>query len=87
MLHLHEILNLPDSGEDEFELLIVYLGDESTKMGLVVDSVLRQQDILVKSLNGTLSAIKGISGATILGDGQVVLVLDVAQFVKRRRNV
>ena len=86
MVHLHQLLNLPDAKEDEFELLIIYLGDENTKMGLVVDSVLRQQDILVKSLNGALSGIKGISGATILGDGQVVLVLDVGQFVKRPRN-
>ncbi len=86
MVHLHQLLNLPDAHEDEFELLIIYLGDENTKVGVVVDSVLRQQDILVKSLNGTLSGIKGLSGATILGDGQVVLVLDVAQFVKRPRN-
>lgn len=86
MVHLHQLLGLPDAKEEEFELLIIYLGDESTKMGLVVDSVMRQQDILVKSLNGTLSGIKGISGATILGDGQVVLVLDVAQFVKHERN-
>jgi len=83
MIHLHQLLNLPDSNEDELELLITYLGDENTKMGLVVDSVLRQQDILVKSLNETFAGIKGISGATILGDGQVVLVLDVGQFVNK----
>ena len=62
------------------------MGDEHTKMGLAVDSVLRQQDILVKSLNDALSGIKGVSGATILGDGQVVLVLDVGQFVKQNRS-
>lgn len=86
MVHLHQFLNLPDSREEELEILLIFLGDENTKMGLVVDSVLRQQDILVKSLNGALSGLKGISGATILSDGQVVLVLDVSQFVKRQRN-
>ncbi len=86
MVHLHQLLNLPESDEEELELLIIYLGDENTKMALAVDSVLRQQDILVKSLNDALSGIKGVSGATILGDGQVVLVLDVGQFVKRNRN-
>ncbi len=86
MVHLHKLLNLPESDEEEMELLIIYLGDENTKMGLAVDSVLRQQDILVKSLNDALSGIKGVSGATILGDGQVVLVLDVGQFVKRNRT-
>lgn len=84
MMHLHRMLHLPDSDEEELELLIIYLGDENTKMALAVDSVLRQQDILVKSLNDALSGIKGVSGATILGDGQVVLVLDVGQFVKHR---
>ncbi len=48
MIHLHQLLQLTDSHADEFEILIIYLGDENTKMGLVVDSVLRQQDILVK---------------------------------------
>ncbi|MCW4003127.1 MAG: chemotaxis protein CheA [Candidatus Bathyarchaeota archaeon] len=86
MVHLHELLGLPGSNEEELELLITYLGDENTKMGLVVDSVLRQQDILVKTLNESLAGIKGISGATILGDGQVVLVLDVGQFFKFTRN-
>jgi two-component system chemotaxis sensor kinase CheA len=86
MMHLHQMLNLPGSDEEELELLIIYLGDENSKMALAVDSVLRQQDILVKSLNDALSGIKGVSGATILGDGQVVLVLDVGQFVKRLRN-
>jgi two-component system chemotaxis sensor kinase CheA len=84
MMHLHQLLCLPDSDEDEYQVLIV--GDENTKMGLVVDSVMRQQDILVKSLSGALSGIRGISGATILGDGQVVLVLDVAQFMRRQRS-
>lgn len=86
MMHLHKMLRLPESDEEELELLIIYLGDEHTKMALAVDSVLRQQDILVKSLNDALSGIKGVSGATILGDGQVVLVLDVAQFVKHNRS-
>ena len=63
--------------------MITYLGDEKTKLALVVDSVLRQQDILVKPLSETLKGLKGISGATILGDGQVVLVLDVGQFVNK----
>ncbi len=86
VIHLHKLLGLKGLDEEDLELLITYLGDEETKLGLVVDSVLRQQDILVKPLNETLSKIKGISGATILGDGQVVLVLDIAQFVSHTQN-
>ncbi len=83
VVHLHNLLGLEGSNEEEFELLITYLGDEKTKLGLVVDSVISQQDILVKPLSETLKGLKGISGATILGNGQVVLVLDVGQFVNK----
>ncbi|MCW4046975.1 MAG: chemotaxis protein CheA [Candidatus Bathyarchaeota archaeon] len=86
VVHLHKLLGLEGSNEEEFELLITYLGDEKTKVGLVVDSVLSQQDILVKPLSETLKGIRGISGATILGDGQVVLVLDVGQFINKAQK-
>jgi two-component system chemotaxis sensor kinase CheA len=86
VVHLHRVLGLEGPDEEDLELLITYLGDENTKIGLVVDSVLRQQDILVKSLSETLQGIRGISGATILGDGQVVLVLDVGQLVYKRQK-
>jgi two-component system chemotaxis sensor kinase CheA len=86
VVHLHRVLGLKGLDEEDLELLITYLGDEDTKLGLVVDSVLRQQDILVKTLGETLAGIRGVSGATILGDGQVVLVLDVAQFVDKVRK-
>ncbi|MGB9841948.1 MAG: chemotaxis protein CheW [Candidatus Bathyarchaeales archaeon] len=86
VVHLHKLLGYDGPNEEEFELLITHLGDEKTKLGLIVDSVISQQDILVKPLSETLKGIKGISGATILGDGQVVLVLDVGQFVNTARN-
>jgi two-component system chemotaxis sensor kinase CheA len=83
LVHLHQLLRLPDSNEEDLEVLITFLGDENKKMGLAVDSVLRQQDILIKSLAETFAGIKGLTGATILGDGQVVLVLDVEQLVNK----
>ncbi len=87
VVHLHKLLGFPgEEEEDDFELLISYIGDEETKLGIVVDSVVRQQDILIKTLSDALSGVKGISGATILGDGQVVLVLDVAQFTNQHRK-
>jgi two-component system, chemotaxis family, sensor kinase CheA len=86
VVHFLKLLGIVGEEEENIELVITYLGDENSKLGLAVDSVLRQQDILVKSLNGTLQGIKGVSGATILGDGQVVLVLDVGQFVSRTQK-
>jgi two-component system chemotaxis sensor kinase CheA len=86
VVHLHKLLGLEGANEEELELLITHLDDEKTKLALVVDSVLRQQDILVKPLSETLKGVKGISGATILGDGQVVLVLDVGQFLNKAQK-
>jgi two-component system chemotaxis sensor kinase CheA len=87
VLHLHNLLNLEKTFEpEECELLVTYAGHEETKLGLAVDSVVRQQDVLIKSLDENLSNIRGVSGVTILGDGQVVLVLDVAQFTNRRKD-
>jgi two-component system chemotaxis sensor kinase CheA len=86
VVHLHKMLGLKGTEEEDLELLITYSGDENTRIGLVVDSVLRQQDILVKSLSEPIAGIKGVSGATILGDGQVVLVLDVSQLVNKEQK-
>ena len=46
----------------------------------IVDELIGQQEIVIKSLGRFLSKIKGIAGATILGDGNVALILDVASF-------
>jgi two-component system chemotaxis sensor kinase CheA len=61
--------------EQELYVVIVQSGDN--KIGLLVDSLVGQQEIVIKSLGTILTGIKQIAGATILGDGQVVLILDV----------
>lgn len=83
VVHLHELLGFKSEEEDDLELLITYFGDGEAKQGIVVDSVLRQQDILIKPLNEILAGVKGISGATILGDGQVILVLELSSLIKK----
>ncbi len=51
------------------------------KIGLVVDSIVGEQEIVIKTLSGMLKHAKHFSGATILGDGRVVLIIDVPSFV------
>ncbi len=60
------------------KLNIVVLEFGSKKFGIVVDRLLTQQDIVIKQLTKELKGIRGFAGATILGDGSVALVLDVA---------
>jgi len=59
----------------ELYVVIVQAGDH--KIGLLVDALVGQQEIVIKSLGKILAGIRQIAGATILGDGQVVLILDV----------
>ncbi|MGI5875960.1 MAG: chemotaxis protein CheW [Dethiobacteria bacterium] len=57
---------------------VVVIQSAEKKAGLAVDELLGQQEIVIKSLNGFVSDIKGIAGATVLGDGRVSLILDIA---------
>jgi two-component system, chemotaxis family, sensor kinase CheA len=57
---------------------IVVVDKDDSKIGLVVDLILFQQQVLIKSLDDTIKGIKGLGGATILGDGKVAMILDVA---------
>ncbi|MCS7118478.1 MAG: chemotaxis protein CheA [Archaeoglobaceae archaeon] len=54
---------------------------ESEKFALIVDSILDQQEIVVKPLTGFLSKVKGFSGVTILGDGTVVPIIDISSLL------
>ena len=60
---------------------VVIVEGRTKSIGLVVDSVLGQQDIVVKSLGTFIKKVKGIAGATILGNGRVALILDVINIV------
>jgi len=82
LVFLEEVLEVPSSYEEEeyHSLVIVRKGDKMA--GLVVDSFIGQQEVVLKSLGDYLSGAYAISGATILGDGQVALILDSHAFIK-----
>jgi two-component system chemotaxis sensor kinase CheA len=72
-------LDLKEESKSEFDTLIVEVVGKLA--GLVVDSLLGQQEIVIKSLGGYLKGVKGYAGATILGDGKVAFILDVPSLV------
>jgi len=77
---LAEVLGtvVEESHRDEYPVVVVKIG--KNKMGFIVDELIGQQEIVIKSLGRFLSKLKGIAGATILGDGNVALILDVVSF-------
>jgi len=76
VIWLNEILELdiPENQTDVLTVVVIQRGERLT--GLVVDSYIGQQEVVIKSLGKYLSGIKEIAGATILGDGNVALILD-----------
>lgn len=79
ILRLGEILGVAGSSRDREELTIVIVKKGSQEVGLVVDSLIGQQEIVIKSLGKYLTGIKTIAGATILGNGSVALIVDPNQ--------
>ena len=71
--------NPSESGGKTVEVVILHVGGKT--MGLRVDELLGSQDIVIKSLSDNFINIRGLSGASILGDGSVCLMLDVGTLI------
>ncbi|HEY9856709.1 MAG TPA: chemotaxis protein CheA [Stenomitos sp.] len=70
-----------DSERENRNLPVVVVGGEKKQLGLIVDRLEGEQDIVVKNMGNYLGEISGVAGATILGDGRVALILDVATLI------
>ena len=62
------------------------VGGDGYKAGLIVDDLLAQQQVVIKSLETNFHRVEGIAGATILGDGIVALILDIGGLINYTRN-
>ncbi|PAD21121.1 chemotaxis protein CheA [Terribacillus saccharophilus] len=82
LVSLKEVFQVPEVKEetDYYSVVIIKKGDKSA--GLIVDGFIGQQEIVLKSLGNYLTEIFAISGATILGDGQVALIIDSNALIK-----
>lgn len=75
IVDLGELLNLPETLNNDI-ISVVILQDNDRRIGLVVNQLLDRQEIVIKPLGMYLNNIQGLSGASIMGDGSVVLILD-----------
>ncbi len=83
IVRLGNVLGVPSAGQEaaeELYVVIVHMGDQ--KAGVIVDTLIGQQEIVIKSLGKLLASIKVLAGATILGDGRVALILDVGSLMQ-----
>lgn len=77
LVRLYQLFNLPSVKIDPTEALVVVLHGEQNRFGILVDDVLGQMQAVIKSIDKNFKKIEGTSGATILGNGKVSLILDV----------
>ena len=76
LIRLSKILDIESEKDPEENLVVVIVKKGDKQAGLVVDELIGQQEIVIKSLGKYISKCKIISGATVLGDGEVALILD-----------
>ncbi len=82
LVNMADVFEIEKVLEPEKYLYVVILGLGATKIGLIVDRFIGQEEIVIKSLGEFLKGISGIAGATIRGDGRVTLIVDVGSLMK-----
>jgi two-component system chemotaxis sensor kinase CheA len=79
LIYLHRLFGVPGAQDDPSKGIVIVVDAEGIgRVGLVVDELLGQQQVVVKSIETNYQNVVGISGATILGNGRVAFILDVA---------
>jgi len=77
LVHMDTILDCQDTEDKPEDITVVVVNKGDSSVGVVVDNLIGQQEIVIKSLGKVIEDNKYISGATILGDGEVALIIDV----------
>lgn len=80
LIYLHRLFDVPGAVTEPWNGLVVLLETANGgKIGVVVDELIGQQQVVIKSLQENFDPVPGVSGATILGNGKVALILDIEQ--------
>jgi two-component system, chemotaxis family, sensor kinase CheA len=82
IIRLHELYGIEPRARNLQEGLVVVAEGDGRRVGLFVDDLLGQQQVVIKSLEANYGQVEGVSGATILGDGSVALILDVPGIIR-----
>lgn len=94
IIRLRNVLNVPTTEEEqktidakEEEISIVVCASGEKRAGFMVDELLGQQEIVIKSLGNLLGGLPGIMGATMRGDGSIALILDIPSFFQKGQAI
>jgi two-component system chemotaxis sensor kinase CheA len=81
LIRLHEIFGVEPRYHNPWEALVLVVNEDNRFYCLLADEILGRQEVVIKSLGASMRNLKGISGGAILGDGRVVLILDVKSVI------
>jgi len=82
IVELSALLKLPSRGVERNEMQVVVVGEEGSRVGLVVDAIREKEQIAAKPPEGPLARTDGFSGATLSGKGEVVPILNPSDLLK-----
>ena len=86
VVELERVFQIPRTDRERTSDIMVVIESEGSRVALLVDDLLGQQQVVVKNLESNYRKIPNVSGATILGDGKVALILDTGALVRRSRH-
>jgi two-component system chemotaxis sensor kinase CheA len=86
VIELERVFQVPRFEHNPSSPIMVVVEAEGSRMALMVDELLGQQQVVIKNLESNYRKVPNISGATILGDGKVALILDTSGLVRRSRH-
>ena len=86
VIELEKVFQVPRYNRDQDSDIMVVIEAEGSRVALLVDELLGQQQVVVKNLEANYRKVPNVSGATILGDGKVALILDTSALVRRSRH-
>jgi two-component system chemotaxis sensor kinase CheA len=81
LMHLSDLFRIKGAASRPEEGVVMLLDAEGEKVALLVDELLGEHQVVIKSLEANFRKVDGTAGATILGDGRVALILDVAGLI------
>lgn len=82
VLRMYKAFDVPDAQENPTEALLIVVEHQGQTCALLADELLGQQQVVIKSLGETMQGLPGIAGGTILGDGRVAMIIDVASLIE-----
>jgi two-component system chemotaxis sensor kinase CheA len=86
VIELERVFDVPRFDFERMATIMVVVESEGGRVALLVDELLGQQQVVVKNLEANYRKVQHVSGATIMGDGRVALILDVSSLVRHSRH-